>query len=159
MNVVAHDPYRENEYFAKHEAIRLGLDEVFHVSDSVSLHVPLTKETNGRINRVQFDFLKPHSILVNTARGGVIKEDDLVLHLKAGGHGTFGLDVFTQEPMRERYELLNFPQVLVTPHIGANTREAFDAVSMEAARNLVGLLKGSTVTGPLPPDTDWYRRA
>ena len=97
--------------------------------------------------------------MVNTSRGGVIKEDDLVLHLKAGGHGTFGLDVFTQEPMRERYELLNFPQVIVTPHIGANTREAFDAVSMEAARNLVGLLAGSIVSGPLPPDTDWYRRA
>ena len=159
MTVVAHDPYRENDYFAKHEATRLGLDELFHVSDSVSLHVPLTKETKGRINRVQFDFLKPHSILVNTSRGGVVKEDDLVLHLKAGGHGTFGLDVFTQEPMRERYELLNFPQVIVTPHIGANTREAFDAVSMEAALNLVGLLSGGDVSGPLPPDTDWYRRA
>ncbi len=159
MTVVAHDPYRENDDFAKYDATRLGLDELFHVSDSVSLHVPLTKETKGRINRVQFDFLKPHSILVNTSRGGVVKEDDLVLHLKAGGHGMFGLDVFTQEPMRERYELLNFPQVIVTPHIGANTREAFDAVSMEAARNLVGLLSGGAVSGPLPPDTEWYRRA
>lgn len=158
MTVVAHDPYRENDYFAEHEAERLGLDELFHVSDSVSLHVPLTKETNGRINRVQFDFLKPQSILVNTSRGGVIKEDDLVLHLKAGGVGAFGLDVFTQEPMRERYELLNFPQVVMTPHIGANTREAFDAVSMEAARNLVGLLTNGPVSGPLPPNEDWYRR-
>ncbi len=158
MDVVAHDPYRENDYFDKHEAKRMGLDEVFHVSDSVSLHVPLTKETKGRINRVQFDFLKPHSILVNTARGGVVKEDDLVLHLKAGGHGLFGLDVFTQEPMRKSYELLDFPQVVMTPHIGANTREAFDAVSMEAARNLVGLLTKGRVTGPLPPPEAWYAK-
>ena len=158
MNVVAHDPYRENEYFNEHGATRLGLDELFHVSDSVSLHVPLTRETKGRINRVQFDFLKPHSILVNTSRGGVVKEDDLVLHLKANGHGMFGLDVFTQEPMRKGYELLDFPQVVMTPHIGANTREAFDAVSMEAARNLVGLLGHGRVTGPLPPAEAWYAK-
>ncbi len=159
MDVVAHDPYRDNDYFAKHGATRLGLDELFHVADTVSIHVPLTKETKGRINRVEFAFLKPHSIIVNTSRGGVVKEDDLVLHLKAGGHGTFGLDVFTQEPMRKGYELLNFPQVVVTPHIGANTRDAFTAVSMEAARNLVGLLTKGPVSGPLPPDEDWYRAA
>lgn len=157
MNIVAHDPYRENDYFAKHEAQRTGLDELFHLSDSISLHVPLTRETNRRINRVEFEFMKPHSILVNTSRGGVIKEDDLVLHLKAGGHGRFGLDVFAQEPMRKGYELLNFPQVVMTPHIGANTRDAFDAVSLEAARNLVGLLTNGPVTGPLPPTEDWYR--
>lgn len=159
MNVVAHDPYKENEDFAKNEATRQGLDELFHVSDSVSLHVPLTRETRGRINKVQFGFLKPQSILVNTSRGGVIKEDDLVLHLKAKGHGTFGLDVFTQEPMRKGYELVDFPQVVMTPHIGANTREAFDAVSMEAARNLVALLTGGSVTGPLPPPEAWYSRS
>lgn len=157
MNVVAHDPYRDNEYFGRHQAMRLGLDELFHVADTVSIHVPLTKETKGRINRVEFGFLKPDSIVINTSRGGVIKEDDLVLHLKAGGHGVFGLDVFTQEPMRKGYELLNFPQVVVTPHIGANTREAFSGVSMEAARNLVGLLTDGPVSGPLPPQEDWYR--
>ncbi|CAN5429221.1 hypothetical protein BH10BDE1_BH10BDE1_04910 [soil metagenome] len=159
MEVVAHDPYRDNEYFGTHQATRVGLDELFHLSDSVSIHVPLTKETKGRINRVEFEFLKPHSIVVNTSRGGVIKEDDLVLHLKAGGYGAFGLDVFTQEPMRKGYELLNFPQVVVTPHIGANTRDAFTAVSMEAARNLVGLLTKGPVSGPLPPQEDWYRAA
>lgn len=157
MQVVAHDPYRENDYFARHEAQRVGIDELFHLSDSISIHVPLTRETRGRINKNLFEFLKPHSILVNTSRGGVVKEDDLVLHLKAGGHGAFGLDVFTQEPMRKGYELQNFAQVVMTPHIGANTREAFDAVSMEAAHNLVGLLTGGPVSGPLPPPEDWYR--
>lgn len=159
MTIVAHDPYRDNAHFAEHEASRVGLDELFHLADSISLHVPLTKETKGRINKVEFAFLKPHSIVVNTSRGGVIKEDDLVLHLKAGGHGMFGLDVFTQEPLRKGYELQNFPQVTMTPHIGANTREAFSGVSMEAARNLVALIAGAPVSGPLPPPEDWYRAA
>lgn len=163
MNVVAHDPYRENDYFAEHHASRVGMDELFHLSDSISLHVPLTRETRGRINKNLLGFMKPHSILVNTSRGGVVKEDDVVLHMKAGGHGMFGLDVFAQEPMRKDYDLLKFAQVVVTPHIGANTREAFDAVSLEAARNLVALLTNGeankTVTGPLPPQEDWYRAA
>lgn len=159
MTIVAHDPYRDNAYFAEREATRVGLDELFHLADSISLHVPLTKETKGRINKVEFAFLKPHSIVVNTSRGGVIKEDDLVLHLKANGHGLFGMDVFTQEPLRKGYELQNFPQVTMTPHIGANTREAFSAVSMEAARNLLALMAGQSVSGPLPPPEEWYRAA
>lgn len=161
MNVIAYDPYRDNEYFGQHGVMRVGYSELFNLSDSMSVHVPLTRETKGRINKYDFDYLRPGSILVNTSRGGVIKEDDLVLHLKAGGHGVFGLDVFEQEPLRKNYELLTFPQVVATPHIGANTREAFDAVSMEAAQNLVSLLElekhPTPVSGPLPPPEDWYR--
>jgi D-3-phosphoglycerate dehydrogenase len=157
MNVVAHDPYRDNEWFKTHEAERVGLDELFHMATTVSIHTPLTRETNGRIHRIHFDHLKADSILINTARGGIIKEDDLILHLKNKGPGHFGLDVFSQEPLRKGYDLLNFPQVVMTPHIGATTLEALEAVSFESARNLVGLLTNGAVSGPLPPHEEWYQ--
>lgn len=155
MRVVAHDPYRDNAWFEKHEAERVGVDELFHLSDSVSIHAPLTRETKGRVNRIHFDMLRPDSIVVNTARGGILKEDDLLLHLKQKGHGTFGLDVFGQEPLKPGSDFLLYPQVVLTPHIGATTVEAFQAVSMEATRNLVGLLRNEAVSAPLPPREEW----
>ena len=157
MRVVAHDPYRNNQWFEKHSCERVGVDELFHMSDTVSLHVPMTRETKGRINRIQLDLLKPDSIVVNTSRGGVLKEEDLVIHLKNKGPGTFGLDVFNFEPLRADSELLKFPQVVLTPHIGATTHEAFKAVSMEAAKNLMGLLRNQAVSGPLPPPEEWFK--
>lgn len=157
MRVVAHDPYRNNQWFEKHGCERVGVDELFHMSDTVSLHVPMTRETKGRIHRIHFDLLKPDSIIVNTSRGGVLKEEDLVLHLKNKGPGTFGLDVFNYEPLKVDSELLKFPQVVLTPHIGATTHEAFKAVSMEAAKNLMGLLRNQAVSGPLPPPEEWFK--
>lgn len=156
MRVVAHDPYRDNAWFEEHQAERVGVDELFHLSDSVSIHAPLTRETKGRINRIHFDMLRADSIVVNTARGGILKEDDLLLHLKQKGHGTFGLDVFNQEPLKPGSDFLLYPQVVLTPHIGATTIEAFKAVSMEATKNLVGLLRNEAVSAPLPPREEWF---
>lgn len=156
MRVVAHDPYRDNAWFEKHQAERVGVDELFHLSDSVSIHTPLTRETKGRINRIHLDMLRSDSIIVNTARGGILREDDLLLHLKKKGPGTFGLDVFQNEPLKQGSDFLLYPQVVLTPHIGATTLEAFKAVSMEAAKNLVGLLRNEAVSGPLPPQEEWY---
>ncbi len=157
MRVVAHDPYRSSQWFEQHGCERVGVDELFHVADTVSLHVPLTRETKGRIHRIHFDLLKPDSIIVNTSRGGVLKEEDLLLHLKNKGPGSFGLDVFNHEPLKVDSELFKYPQVVLTPHIGATTHEAFKAVSMEAAKNLMGLLRNQAVSGPLPPPEEWFK--
>jgi D-3-phosphoglycerate dehydrogenase len=140
-----------------HGAQRVGVDELFHLADTISIHTPLTRETKGRINRIHFDMLRPDSIIINTARGGILKEDDLLLHLKNKGLGTFGLDVFQNEPLKSGSEFLLYPQVVLTPHIGATTVEAFKGVSMEAAKNLVGLLRNEAVTGPLPPREEWFQ--
>lgn len=157
MTVVAFDPYKEPSWFAERGVERVGLDELFQLGNVISLHVPKTPETIHRIHRIHLSRLGPQSILVNTSRGGVIKESDLLEHLRAGCPGHFGLDVFANEPLSKASGLLDFPNLVLTPHIGANTETAFKAVSFEAARNLVALLSDKAATGPLPPNEEWFQ--
>lgn len=157
MQTIAYDPYRDDSWFQKHNTTRVGVDELFHLADSISIHAPLTFETKGRVHRIHLATLKEHSILINTARGGILNEEDLILHLKKNGPGFFGLDVLQEEPLRTDSDLLKYPdQVILTPHIGANTFEAFQAVSYEAARNLIALLRNKAISTPLPPLDEWF---
>lgn len=156
MRVVAYDPHRERSYFAECGTEQVGLDELFHFASVISLHVPLTRETRGLIHRERLRRLSADSIVVNTSRGGVINEGELLEHLRGRGPGMFALDVYATEPLPVGSGLLEFPQILLTPHIGAQTQAAFTAVSFEAARNLVALMAGETVQTPLPPKEEWY---
>ena len=157
MNVVAFDPYRDDDYFAARDVSRVGLDELFHLSQVISLHVPNTRETRGMVHRYRLDLLKHGHILVNTSRGGVIVESDLIDYFRAGGLARIGLDVFESEPLSRESGLLTHPHILLSPHLGANTAKAFRAVSFEAAANLSRLLKNEAPTGPLPPPEDGYQ--
>ncbi|MBK7891946.1 MAG: hydroxyacid dehydrogenase [Bdellovibrionales bacterium] len=156
MKVVAFDPFRDDSYFEERGATRVGLDELFHLANVISAHVPKTPETHHMIHSYRLGLLHAESILVNTSRGGVIKEEDLITHLRQKKHGRFGLDVFESEPLARDSGLLEWPQVIVSPHVGAHTAEAFRAVSYEAAQNLISLLTETPPTGPLPPPEEWY---
>lgn len=94
------------------------LHDLLAVSDVLSLHVPHTAETEGLIGRPELALLRPHAILVNTARGGVLDEEALVEALQHGRLAGVALDVFREEPLPPNHPLTRLPNVVLTPHIG-----------------------------------------
>lgn len=99
------------------------LDEVFAASDVVSLHCPLTPGTRGMVDARRLGLMREHSVFVNTSRGGLVVEADLVEALRAGRPAAAGLDVFEQEPVSPDNPLFALPNVVVTPHTAAGTRQ------------------------------------
>jgi D-3-phosphoglycerate dehydrogenase len=118
MRVVAYDKYVESSDAAQ----MMSLDQVYAVSDYISLHTPLTEETRGMINADAIGKMKPGVRLVNTCRGQVVEEKDIAAALKSGALGGYAADVFNKEPP-EGSPLLSAPNVLLTPHLGASTEE------------------------------------
>ncbi len=127
-------------------AIPASLPELLSESDFISLHVPLNDESEGLIGAPQLEMMKPHAILVNTARGAVVDTDALVKALKTGQIGYAALDVTDPEPLPHTHELYSLPNALITPHIGSATRMARNQTSLLAVNNLLAGLKGF----PLP---------
>ena len=114
---------------------KLNLEEIFRTSDIVSLHLPLNPSTEGIVNNDLLSLLKPNAILVNTARGNLIRKEDLLRFLKERKDVVVALDVFWKEPPEG--EILELENVIFTPHIGAQTKEAQRRASTEAARIII----------------------
>ena len=99
---------------------RLNFSEVVSTADVLSIHCPLTEETSGLIDREVLRTMKPDAVLINTARGAIIREQDLADCLREGIIAGAGLDVFETEPLPESSPLWNLPNVIITPHDGGN---------------------------------------
>ena len=115
------------------------LDDLLEISDIVSLHVPLTTDTERMLNRASFAAMKPGAVLVNTARGGLVDEDALVEALEQGRLRGAGLDVFAAEPLSPEHPLLRRSDVVLCPHVAWLTGETLArslAVAVENCRRL-----------------------
>ncbi|CAM3030866.1 phosphoglycerate dehydrogenase [Leuconostoc gasicomitatum] len=119
-----------------------SLEEIYTQSDFVVLALPATSETNNMIDMAIFKKMKSNAVLVNIGRGTVIDELELINALKYGEIAGAGLDVVAVEPISEDNELLSLPNVFVTPHVAAKSREAFDTVGLTAAEEVVRVLNG-----------------
>jgi D-3-phosphoglycerate dehydrogenase / 2-oxoglutarate reductase len=119
-----------------------SLEEIYTQSDFVVLALPATSETNNMIDMAVFKKMKSNAVLVNIGRGTVIDEQALINALKSGEIAGAGLDVVAVEPISEDNELLSLPNVFVTPHVAAKSREAFDTVGLTAAEEVVRVLNG-----------------
>jgi len=119
------------------------LDDLLAKSDFISLHVPLTEETRGMISKVALAKMKQGSYLVNTARGPIVVEADLVESLKSGKLSGAALDVFETEP-KISTELLSLPNVIMTPHIASATHEARDKMGSQAVSAILDTLSDKT---------------
>lgn len=159
MNVIAYDPYAEDESFALVNAKRLSFDEVLRLSDIVSLHVPFTKETKRMINLITLEAINHGAIFVNTSRGAIVDEVDLCEAIKKGWVAKAGLDVFVKEPIASDSCLLKSDKIILTPHIGAKTTEAYELASIEAAKQILSFFKSGDLAHPLPPTELWYTTA
>lgn len=111
-------------------------DENFRTADFISLHVPKQKDGKAVIGAAELATMKKGVVIINTARGGVINEDDLLAALNSGQVAAAGLDVFENEP-KPRPDLLKHPNVSATPHIGASTNEAQDRIGIEIAEKII----------------------
>ena len=146
MDLYAYDPY-----IAAKKAETLGvtlcedLQGALSLADVVTLHVPLTEETRGMMNETNLRAMKKGSFLINCARGSLVDETALGEALRSERLGGAAFDVYSSEPLRKDHPLLAEDireKLLLTPHIGANTREGQSAVARIAAKNLAAALKG-----------------
>ena len=122
------------------EAEFVPLDELLRRSDIISLHVPLTPQTRHMIGEREIQLMKDGAFIINTSRGAVIDEKTLFNALKSGKLGGAALDVYEIEPPRD-YSLMKLPNVVCTPHIGAQTVEAQRAAATLLAQKIVDALK------------------
>lgn len=144
MNVIYNKHTRDTECEEKLGVKYCTLDTLLAESDVVTIHVPLTEETRHLMNKTAFDKMKKGSFLVNTARGAVVDEHDLVDALRSGQLAGAGLDVFDNEPNIDP-ELVGMENVILTPHIASATHEAREAMAVLAVN---GILK--TLSSELP---------
>lgn len=156
MQVVAYDPYLDDEVFEKHGAERVAFEELLKRSDAITFHVPKTELSHHMLNRSHFEYIHRGVILVNTARGSVIAELDLCEALGQGWVLAAGLDVFEKEPLPKGSRLFEHAQLVFTPHNGANTMEAFHKSSELAALKALRFFVDGSTSDTLPPKAAWY---
>jgi D-3-phosphoglycerate dehydrogenase len=154
MKVIAYDPYINIER-AKHLGVEVvSLDELFPRADFITVHTPLIKETKHLINPRTIATMKDGVRIINCARGGIIDEKALYEAIKAGKVAGAALDVFEEEPPVNS-PILELPQVIVTPHLGASTVEAQQNVAVSVAKQCIDVLRGGTakfvVNAPMIP--------
>ena len=136
MRVLAYDVFW-NEAFAKENGIeRASLDEIYRESDFISIIAELNEETRNMIAMEQLRKMKPNAILVNAARGSIVNEEDLYRALNEGVIRGAALDAFSQEPARD-LPLFELDRVVVTPHLGAFSKDAMTRMSLAAVENIV----------------------
>lgn len=143
MRVLAYDPYVARAVGERVGAELGPLDKLLAESDFVTVHTPLTDETKGMIGPNEFAQMRDGVVIVNCARGGIYEENALADALKSGKVAAAAIDVYEDEPPAKDHPLLTAPNIVLTPHIGANTIEAQDRVAVQTAEMLVDALRGS----------------
>jgi D-3-phosphoglycerate dehydrogenase len=147
LQVVAHDPYVAVDRFRELGVERAETpDDLYAVSDYVSVHLPKTAETTGMIGDAAFAKMKKGVRIINSARGGIVDEAALVRALESGQVASAGLDVFSTEPVPAGFALARFDNVIMTPHLGASTTEGQDRAGVIVAEQVVAGLTGGVVT-------------
>ncbi|HEV2059192.1 MAG TPA: phosphoglycerate dehydrogenase [Solirubrobacteraceae bacterium] len=146
MNVVAYDPYVASELYENAGVVKCDTsDALYAQADFITVHLPNTPETNGWLGAAAFSKMRDGVRILNVARGSLIVDDDLKAALDAGKVAGAALDVFRSEPMTD-HPLFGYPNVIVTPHLGASTTEATDRAGYQAAEQIVAALLGGSVT-------------
>jgi D-3-phosphoglycerate dehydrogenase / 2-oxoglutarate reductase len=140
--VLAYDPYVDPQAGSELGVGLASQDEVVTQADFLTLHLPAVAGSHGLVNHDFLARMRKGSYLVNTARGELVVEDDLLQALEAGHLGGAALDTLRHEPPDSNYPLLHRPDVIITPHMGARTVEATTAMGRTAVRDLLAVLSG-----------------
>jgi phosphoglycerate dehydrogenase-like enzyme len=139
MKIVAYDPLADGAFDDRYQIRRVSLDDLLGQSDIVSLHAPLTESTRGMVNRTFLAKMRPGSMLLNTARGGLIVESDLRDSLVSGHLAAAGLDVLNHEPPEPGNPLLGLSNVVLSPHIAGTDQQSMSDMAVLAAQTIVDL--------------------
>ncbi len=143
MRVIGFDPYA-SQVPADIEVV--DLDTLWRESDAISLHCPLTDDNRGLLNRDTLARCKPGVLIVNTARGGLIDEAALLDAVRAGHVASAGLDSFAMEPMVAEHPFRDEDRIILSPHIGGVTADAYVKMGVAASENLLAVLREAEVS-------------
>lgn len=143
MRVIAYDPYITDAAYEKVGATKVSLDQLLAQADVITVHTPSTDETRGMLGAEQIAKMKDGVVVLNIARGGIYDEQALADALNSGKVAGAAIDVYVEEPPRKDHPLLNAKNIILSPHIGANTIEAQDRVAVQTAEMVVEALRGS----------------
>ena len=136
-NVFVFDPYVSLDLIEKYDCKPIDKYEGLKLADYISIHLPLNKETKNFISKKEFEIMKETTILVNSARGGIINENYLEKALKTNKIRGAGLDVFEHEPPDENNPLFKLSNIVLSPHNAALTLECRKRMALEAAENII----------------------
>lgn len=158
MKVIAHDPYVTADY-AAHRGVELtDLNALLARADFITLHVPLTEQTRGLLNRERLALAKPGVRILNVARGGIIDEEALAEAIEQGHVAGAALDVFAVEPLPADSPLRRSDKIILTPHLGGSTVEAQEKVAEDVALQVLDVLNDRparyAVNAPIIPPRD-----
>ncbi len=142
FRLIASDPFVEPETMQAQGVQDVGLDELFATADIVSLHCPLTDETEGLVDRQRLASMRPDTVLINTSRGGLVDTEALSQALAAGRLGGAGLDVTDPEPLPAGHRLYSFTNVIISPHMAWYSEQADVRLKQYAAREAARALLG-----------------
>lgn len=153
MHVIGYDPYLTFEYIRQLGVEPVSLKDLFARSDFITLHTPLTDQTRQMINAQSLALMKPGVRIINCARGDLVDVEALTDAIAKGHVAGAALDVFPQEPPPANLLILQQPQNVLTPHLGASTEEAQSKVAVDVAEQIAAVLRGSVPHSPvnLPP--------
>lgn len=139
MKVLAYDLFKDEEFASKNNVEYVTIEKILKEADFISLHLPLTKDTEHIIAEKELKMMKKTAVIVNTARGGLIDEDALYDVLKNNEIWGAGVDVFEQEPPKNE-ELLTLDNIVIGSHCAASTFEAIDNMGIMASQNIINSL-------------------
>lgn len=152
MNVITYDPYVSDDALKKLNVKSVNFDEMLSQSDYISVHAPLTPETENLFNADAFKKMKNDAILINTARGPLVNDQDLAAALDAGEIGGAGLDVVPVEPLPKDSPLLGRDNLILSPHTGFYSEDALLELQTKAASDVASVLQGKTPIYPVNPE-------
>lgn len=152
LNVIATESMPNPEVVRELQIELVDFDALLEKSDIISLHCPLNDETQGLFDAAAFTKMKPDSILINTARGKVVNEADLIRALQANQLGGAGLDVFECEPPAPDNPLFQLDNVVLSPHMGGVDEMSIEAMGLEAASCIIKLFRGEWPNGAVVND-------
>ena len=152
MNIIYHNRSRNEEAEKELGAKYVSFDDLLQQSDVLSVHANLSEQTKDMFNKDAFSKMKPTSIFINTARGGLHNETDLLHALQNNIIWGAGLDVTNPEPMAKDNPLLFMPNVCVLPHIGSAVEETRDAMATMAVQNIIAGIRGERLPNIVNPE-------
>lgn len=159
MQVLYHDVYRNEKAETELDARSVDLETLLRQSDFVSVHTDLNETTRGLFNLYRFKQMKPTAVFINTARGPIVVEKDLMTALKTGVIFAAGLDVTDPEPPDARSELLRVPNLIVAPHIASATVGTRNAMAEICANNLLAGVSGQPLPAWVNPNVEGKQRS
>lgn len=153
MKVIGFDVYWDEKFAKDHDVQRAqSLDDIYKVSDYISLHTNLTPETRDMISAKSFAKMKKGVLILNCARGEIVNTNDMVAALKSGQVGGYGTDVLDQEPPPADHPLLKLPNVVCTPHVASRTYESVVRQATTAVKNLILAMNGEKPIAQVNPE-------